>query len=143
MVFREQNVIERLAKLGEIVARLQERSGMTRDEYRVDADTQWIVERGLEVGSSALLDIGNHILVGAFQISVDEYEQIIERLRERDVISPTLHAELRGLGGFRNILVHGYLKLDPELVYEHYRKALRSFPRFIAEIERWLVHRAR
>jgi len=143
MVFREQNVIERLAKLGEVIARLQERSGMTRDEYRVDADAQWIIERGLEVGSSTLLDIGNHILAGAFQISVDEYEQIIERLRERDVISPTLHAELRGLGGFRNILVHGYLKLDPELVYEHHRKALRSFPRFIAEIERWLARRTR
>ncbi|MBC7080599.1 MAG: DUF86 domain-containing protein, partial [Methanothrix sp.] len=66
----------------------------------------------------------------------------IERLREKDVISAGLHAELRGLGGFRNVLVHGYAKLDPELVYGHYRKALRTFPRFIGEIERWLSRRA-
>lgn len=142
MVFREQTVIERLTKLDGVVAKLAQRADMTRDAYRADTDAQWIIERGLEIGSSIVLDIGNHILAGAFQISVDEYEQIIERLREKDVISAGLHAELRGLGGFRNVLVHGYAKLDPELVYEHYRKALRTFPRFIGEIERWLSRRA-
>ncbi len=108
MVFREQTVIERLTQLDGVVAKLAQRADMTRDEYRADTDAQWIIERGLEIGSSIVLDIGNHILAGAFQISVDEYEQIIERLREKDVISAGLHAELRGLGGFRNVLVHGY-----------------------------------
>ncbi|QAA76360.1 MAG: hypothetical protein BIP78_0594 [Candidatus Bipolaricaulis sibiricus] len=135
-------MIERLTKLDGVVAKLAQRADMTRDAYRADTDAQWIIERGLEIGSSIVLDIGNHILAGAFQISVDEYEQIIERLREKDVISAGLHAELRGLGGFRNVLVHAYAKLDPELVYEHYRKALRTFPRFIGEIERWLSSRA-
>jgi len=141
MVFREESVIERLKKLEEVLAKLGERARITLEEYQRDTDARWIIERGLELGSSAILDIGNHVLAGAFQISVEEYEQILERLREKDVISPDLHSELRGLGGFRNILVHGYLTLNPDLVYEHYRRALRSFPRFIAEIERWLAQR--
>ncbi len=102
---------------------------------------QWIIERGLELGSSAVFNMGNHILAGVFRISVDEHEQILDKLREKQVISPDLHAELRGLGGFRNVLVHGYLEIEPTLVYEHYRKALQSFPRFISEIERWLTER--
>jgi len=42
-----------------------------------------------------------------YGISVDEYEEILEKLYEKAVISAALYQELRGLGGFRNILVHG------------------------------------
>ncbi len=138
MVFKKQSVIERLKKLEEVLSRLKDRSGVTLEEYRWSTDTQWIIERGLELASSAIFDIGNHILSGVYQTSVEEYEQILEKLCEKGVISKELYKELRGLGGFRNILVHGYLSLDSELVYHHFKKALRAFPRFIAEIEEWL-----
>ena len=138
MVFKRESVTERLKRLEEVLAKLRERAGITFEEFREDTDVQWIIERGLEIASSAILDIGNHILAGAYQTSVEEYEQILEKLQEKRVISGDLYRELRGLGGFRNILVHGYLSLDLELVYEHYKKALDTFPRFIGEIERWL-----
>lgn len=138
MVFKKESVTRRLKRLEEVLAKLRERAGITFEEFREDTDAQWIIERGLEIASSAILDIGNHILAGAYQTSVEEYEQILEKLREKRVISGDLYRELRGLGGFRNILVHGYLSLDLELVYEHYKKALDTFPRFIGEIERWL-----
>lgn len=143
MVFREEKVIEQLKNLEAVLRKLGERERLTLEDYRRDTDAQWIIERGLEVGSSVIFDIGNHILAGAFRIAVDEYEQILDGLRDQGVISPELHAQLRGLGGFRNILVHGYLRLNPDLVYEHYRRALRTFPWFIAEIERWLAERRR
>lgn len=138
MVFKKESVIERLKKLEEVLAKLRERSEITLEKYKQDTDAQWIIERGLEIASSTIFDVGNHILAGAYQTSVEEYEQILEKLHEKKIISKDLYAELQGLGGFRNILVHGYLSLNPELVYEHYKKALNSFPRFIAEIERWL-----
>lgn len=138
MVFKKESAIERLKKLEEVLAKLKERAGITLEEYQQDTDAQWIIERGLEIASSTILDIGNHILAGAYQISVEEYEQILEKLHEKKIISKDLYEELQGLGGFRNILVNGYLSVNPELVYEHYKKALGSFPRFIAEIERWL-----
>jgi len=97
-----------------------------------------MIERGLELASSVILDIGNHILAGVYGISVDEYEEILEKLCEKAMISAALYQELRGLGGFRNILVHGYLRLSPELVYKHFQKALSTFPKFMAEIENWL-----
>jgi len=138
MVFKKESIIERLKKLEGVLAKLRDRSGITLEEFRQDTDLQWIIERGLEIASSALLDIGNHILAGVYETSVDEYEQILEKLQEKRVISRGLYEELRGLGGFRNVLVHGYLSLNLELVYEHYKKALGTFPRFIAEIEEWL-----
>jgi len=121
-----------------VLAKLKEKEGIALDEYLHDTDAQWIIERGLEIGSSMILDIGNHILAGVYQTTVDEYEQILRKIQEKQVISKSLYEELRGLGGFRNILVHGYLSLNMELVYEHYKKALDSFPKFIAEIAEWL-----
>ncbi len=138
MVFKEESVLERLKKLEEVLVRLKKREGITFEEYLQDTDVQWIIERGLEIGSSTVLDIGNHILAGVYKVTVEEYEQILKKLKENQVISDNLYDELRGLGGFRNILVHGYLSLNTELVYEHYKKALKSFYEFIAEITKWL-----
>lgn len=140
MVLREASVLERLKKLEDVLARLNEKVNISFEEYLSNEDLQWIIERGLEVASSAILDLGNHILAGKFQAPAEEYEQILLKLVEKQVISRELYAELRGLGGFRNILVHGYISINHELVYVHFRKGLTSFPRFIAEIERWLHH---
>jgi|Deesub1362A_J573_1020465.scaffolds.fasta_scaffold01134_6 uncharacterized protein YutE (UPF0331/DUF86 family) len=136
MVLKRESVKARLRKLEEVLARLHEKEKVSLDEYKRNVDLQWFIERGLEVASSLILDIGNHILAGAFQISVDEYEQILSELHKQKVISGELYRELRGLGDFRNVLVHGYL--DHDLVYAPYEKALQTFPGFIAEITSWL-----
>jgi uncharacterized protein YutE (UPF0331/DUF86 family) len=138
MVFSKQSVLERLKKLEEVLAKLKEKECVELTEYKRDTDTQWLVERGLEIASSMILDIGNHILASVYQTAATEYEEILEKLGEKQVISESLYKELQGLGGFRNILVHGYLSLNLELTYEHYKKALDSFPEFIVEIERWV-----
>ncbi len=138
MVFRKESIIERLKKLESVITHLDEKSAKVMKQYRHDLDLQWVVERGLEVASSIIFDIGNHILAGHFKESVEEYEQILHQLAIKKVISNELYESLRGLGGFRNILVHNYLNLDHEIVLEHYKKALELFPRFIAEIHTWL-----
>jgi len=138
MVFKKRSVTERLKRLEEVLEKLKKKANVTLEDYQRNTELQWMIERGLELASSAILDIGNHILAGMYGISVDEYEEILEKLCEKAVISAALYQELRGLGGFRNILVHGYLKLNPELVYKHFKKAVSTFPKFIAEIENWL-----
>lgn len=138
MVFKKESVIERLKKLETIISNLEHKNITDLNQYSQDIDLQWYIERGLEVGSSIIFDIGNHILAGHFKISVEEYGQIINQLYDKKVISEELYANLLGLGGFRNILVHNYLSLDHQLVYEHYQKALFVFPRFIAELYTWL-----
>jgi uncharacterized protein YutE (UPF0331/DUF86 family) len=138
MVFKRESVSARLRKLEEVLEKLRGKEAVSREEYRNNVDLQWTIERGLEVASSLILDIGNHILAGVFQISVDEYEQILNELKQQKIINEELYRELHGLGGFRNILVHGYLDPDHDLVYAHYRKALRVFPKFVFEIAEWL-----
>ncbi len=138
MVFRKESILGRLKKLETVLENLQNKPVNNLDHYRGDLDLQWIVERGLEVASSIIFDIGNHILSGYYKVSVDEYEQILQQLAAKKVISAGLYDELSGLGGFRNILVHDYLSLNHEIVFNHYENAQTVFPQFIAEIFTWL-----
>jgi len=59
-------------------------------------------------------------------------------LREQKVISQQLYGDIKGMGGFRNILVHGYLQIKPPIVFENYHKALAVFPQFMQEIMVWV-----
>lgn len=66
---------------------------------------------------------------------LEELDEILGELsRYRDVSAD----EIRGLGGFRNILVHRYQEIDVVQVLEHFQKALTVFRRFTAEVLAWL-----
>ncbi len=45
----------------------------------------------------------------------------------------------KGLGGFRNILVHGYLRVDPDRVADYLVKAPTDFSEFVRQVRDWLV----
>ena len=104
MVFKKDSVIERIKKLEQVLGQLKEKETIELEEYRTDQELQWIIERGLEIASSLIFDIGNHILAGFYKTSVDEYEKVLEKLQEKNVISRKVYAALKGLGGFRNVL---------------------------------------
>jgi uncharacterized protein YutE (UPF0331/DUF86 family) len=138
VVLRVEAVRERLAKLEETVGRLSEVARVGREEFRRDYRHAWLAERGLELGTQALLDVGNHILAGHFGETAPDYETILAKLGERGILSKDLSTRLRGLGGFRNVLVHGYLRIDPDKVYDALQRSSRDFTDFEAEILAWL-----
>jgi len=141
VVLRTEALRERLAKLEEVIARLREVAQVSRQDFLRDYRHAWLAERGLELGAQAVLDIGNHILAGAFGASAAEYEEIVRRLGEERVLSAAMVGRLRGLGGFRNILVHGYLRIDPDKVYDALQRSAADFTEFQAEILAWLDQR--
>jgi uncharacterized protein YutE (UPF0331/DUF86 family) len=109
--------------------------------FHDDEDRQWVVERGLQLGCEAILDAGNHVLSAAFGRPSETYEAILAGLAAERVISAELRAELEGLAGFRNVLVHGYLDLDPVLVCDALMRAPERFERFATELHAWLARR--
>jgi len=139
VVLRPEAIHERIAKLEEVISRLESIRDIERDTFKGDFRNMWLAERGLELGAQAILDIGNHILAGHFGESAREYEEILGRLGARQVLPPELTARLRGLGGFRNILVHGYLTIDPDKVFDALQRSERDFTDFQAEILDWLA----
>lgn len=138
MVLRPDSLRERLLKLEEIVSQLEALGRLDGDALRDSVRTAWSAERGLQLGAEVVLDIGNHILSAHFGVTAQDYEDIITQLARHRVIDDAARRQLRGLGGFRNILVHGYLRIDPERVAGHLAKAPRDFTAFARQVRTWL-----
>ena len=77
-------------------------------------------------------------MAGHFGIYVETYEESLAELQNNEVISAALYQQIKGLGGFRNLLVHDYLGLDTAQVFDNFQKGLFVFPLFAQEILDWL-----
>jgi len=135
VVLRAEAVRERLLKLEEIVSRLKK---LHPDSGAADFLHEWAAERGLQLGAETILDIGNHILSAHFGVSAGDYEEVIPQLASHGVIGVALRNRLKGLGGFRNVLVHDYLRIDPARVAKFLARAPKDFSDFARAVRKWL-----
>jgi uncharacterized protein YutE (UPF0331/DUF86 family) len=138
VVLRPEAVRERLLRLEEVVSRLERLGRRPLPGFGDDFRDAWAAERGLHLGAEIVFDVGNHILSAHFGVSADDYEDIVARLAEHGVLAADLRGRLKGLGGFRNILVHGYLRLDSERVAGYLTKAPADFSEFSRSVRAWL-----
>jgi uncharacterized protein YutE (UPF0331/DUF86 family) len=138
MVLKRDTITERLKELDRVLQELRQYQRDSGDQMHSSLSQRWIIERGLIAAASLILDIASHILAGQFGDYPQTYESSLAGLVEHDVISVELYQELKGLGGFRNILVHLYQEIDPHQVWESYQKSMTVFPRFAHEILSWL-----
>lgn len=63
---------------------------------------------------------------------------MIEQLADHGVISSELRDRLRGLGGFRNVLVHEYVAVDLDRVHRFLQEGLEDFIDFADQVESFL-----
>ena len=103
-----------------------------------DLSQRWIIERGLIAGASIVFDVSDHILSEEFGYYSESYEESLSGLFDKGVISEELYGQIRGLGGFRNILIHRYTGIDPDLVFENFHRGLKVFPLFAREVLAWV-----
>jgi len=138
LVLRPDAIRERLLRLEEVISRLEELRRLDARALREGFREAWAVERGLQLGAEIVLDVGNHILSAHFGVSAQDYEDIIAQLGAHHVIGAPLREELKGLGGFRNILVHGYLRVDPDRVARSLQVSPTRFSEFARAVRAWL-----
>ena len=65
------------------------------------------------------------------------YEDIIAILAKEKVISDNLAKSLEGMGGFRNLIAHGYFKIDLNKLYGYLRKT-KDIKKFLERIDSYL-----
>lgn len=138
MILRPHVLEQRLRRLRSVVRNLREIQGTPKDEFVASFREHWVAERGLQLAAETLFDIGNHVLAGHFNVHPDSYEDVVEHLADQGVISADLRERLRGLGGFRNILVHEYLDVDLARVHEFLQEGLDDFAEFANQVESFL-----
>ena len=97
------------------------------------------VERSLQVSVELCLDIGRRIIARNGFEYPDSNRQVFEILVSEGVVPSALLPALQKMAGFRNIVVHEYVRIDDSQVYGMLRSNLGDFEAFAAGIVDFLA----
>jgi uncharacterized protein YutE (UPF0331/DUF86 family) len=106
-------------------------------EALADVDELWAVERGLQLCAQNALDVATHLAASAGRDAPD-YASAIDALAIIGCLPEAFAARFRAVAGFRNLLVHGYLGIDPARLHALLNERLADFRELTAHVERYL-----
>ena len=126
-----------LRALDEAVTQLRRHAGKPREAFERDLDLRWTVEHGLQLCAQNVLDIATHLAASAGHDTPD-YATAVDHLGRMGVLPADFARQLRGLAGFRNVLVHGYLAVDLGRVHQLLTERLGDFETFASHVDAWI-----
>lgn len=132
-----QTVQRRLLKLEQALRKLKVLATVSWDEYVKDEAIQDRVERNLQIAAQICIDIGSHVIADRGFRPPHGYGDIFMVLQEEGLLPERLASNMRKIAGFRNILVHDYLEIDPEIVFKSL-KEINDFKEFAQHVAGWL-----
>lgn len=127
ILVRPEIIAARLERLKVYLNTLKAVKKFGLKRFKDDPFIHGAAERYLHLSIECLLDIGNHIIADRHCRKPETYSEIFEILAGEKIISTRLLGELNGLAAFRNLLVHDYLKLDRDKIYEIIQSKLKCF----------------
>ena len=133
-----QMIDNKLGLLAGYIADLIEIQDMAQKEYLADKKTQRYVERTLHLAIECCLDIGNLLISDQNWREPLSNKDVFTVLEENGVISSVLLPSLSKMAQFRNILVHDYAKIEPDIIYSILKNNVTDLQKFIKEIDKAL-----
>ncbi len=127
---RREIVLSRISKLDEYIEFLYEMCKYPKEEYLFDPMIYGSTERFLHLSIECAIDIANHIISDMGYRKPSSNKEIFEILFENKIIDNNLKENLSNMAGFRNILVHDYINLDREIVYDILNNNLKDIEDF-------------
>jgi uncharacterized protein YutE (UPF0331/DUF86 family) len=137
-VVKREIIAVRLGRLQEYLKILKGLKRYPQSKFSVDPLIRGSAERYLHLAIECCLDMGSHVIADRGLRKPEDYRDIILILGEAKIISPKFSAELLPMIGFRNRLVHDYLRLDTGEIYRILQTHLSDFQRFARAFQRFL-----
>lgn len=109
---------KRLQKMAEYLRVLEHARDYTLEEFTSNPERYGSAERFLQLAIEALNDMGNHIIADNELGVVNRSSDIPRILAQNSGLDDGLCELWIKMIGFRNILVHDYLDVDRDIVYE-------------------------
>lgn len=128
----------RLHYIDEMIGLLRERAKQSKEALAADPRSYHAALYELQTSLEAVTDIAAH-LVAALNLGKPEERSDLPRiLAEADIIPQPLADALAQALGMRNILVHGYLQVAGDIVYQSLQENLNDLESFSAHILNYL-----
>ena len=133
MVDRE--VIEsKLSFLREYIGDLKEYETISLPAYRQSKKDQRFVERTLHLACESCLDIAAHIISRRGLREPKDNKDLFLVLLENNVITEPVWETMNKMAKFRNIIVHDYARIEPEVIVGILKKNVEDLKQFSREI---------
>lgn len=107
-------------------------------EYENNLEKKRFCERTVQLAIETCLDV-SQLLVKELKLGLPaEEESVFEMLFKHKIISKEVTLKLKAMKRFRNFLIHRYVEIDDQLVYQNITKNLNDFQKFKKEIVQYL-----
>lgn len=131
-------ILRKLSTLDEYLKQIGEYAFITVQAYADDWKTQRIVERTFQMMIETCLDISGHIISDEKLRVPETYADAFRILVENGILSKPHLAAFEKMAKFRNIVVHHYERIDPEIVVAILRNNLQDFEVFKSSVIAYL-----
>jgi uncharacterized protein YutE (UPF0331/DUF86 family) len=131
-------ILRKLADLDQYLDQVSEYRNITVEEYRKDWKTQRIVERTLQLAIEVCLDIANHVIADRRLRVPATHAETFTVLAEAGLLDSAQRDAMIRMSGFRNLIVHEYARIDPDMVLRTLREHLGDFTRFKTAVLAWI-----
>lgn len=117
---------------------LQEYRKQSQKEIFSDLSKKFALERLLQIAVESVTDCARLL------VAIEDWRRLRDErdawviLAEQNVITKDLAEKITKAKGFRNILVHEYVEVDPDLVYKNLQTGLQDLENFAKALAKWL-----
>lgn len=122
-------VLAKIAVIDRCLSRIEEARGGRRPELR-PVDIEDIIAVNLMRAVQAAIDLATHVVAAEGYGTPGNTREAFTLLEHQGILSSDLSSHLQRMVGFRNIAIHNYQKVDPEImerILEHHLGELRAF----------------
>lgn len=113
----DQRLLEEKTRLlAEYIADLEEQQHISLAQLKDNKLLRRYVERTLHLAVEACLDIGSHVIADLRLREPEDYKDVMVVLAENDILPKEKLTQYKKMAQFRNVIVHDYARVDPEIL---------------------------
>jgi uncharacterized protein YutE (UPF0331/DUF86 family) len=131
----DEFVLNRISLVRKYLSILKRHEGVTSKNLAVDEDLRGTVERYLYLAIQSSIDLAEVLIAKNRFRKAQSMAENFEILAEESMIDKELAEELIKMVGFRNILSHGYHKIDYDIVSSVLASGMADIVCFLQAVE--------
>jgi len=130
----EERILVKIDEMESYLEEIKEFIPKDFEEYTDSRESRRVCERLLQISIECVIDICSLLVKGLKLGAPSDEDDLFQKLKKKKAISGRMLDVLKGMKGFRNILVHRYAEVDDELVFKFLKRNLKDFQAFKKEV---------
>ncbi len=127
----------KLAELADRVERVRKHCPPTAGDLAADRDALDIVAFNLMLAVTVCADVANHLIADEGWPAPHSFAESFERLEQQGVLSAETSERLSRALGLRNVVAHGYSRINVGMVHAGATQGLTDLENFAREVAAW------